>query len=144
MLYGGRGAARSWSVARVLLTEGAKKPLRILCARELQRSIKDSVHRLLRDQIALLGLDYEITQQEIRHANGTVFIFEGLRHNVTKIKSMEGIDICWVEEAERVSEESWKMLVPTIRRAGSEIWVTFNPDQESDPTYRERCGEGRG
>lgn len=137
VLYGGRGAGRSWSVARVLLTEGARRPIRVLCARELQRSIKDSVHRLLCDQIDLLGLPYEITQNEIRHPNGTLFIFEGLRYNATKIKSMEGVDRCWVEEAERVSAASWAFLLPTIRKAGSEIWVTFNPDQEGDPTYRD-------
>lgn len=78
---------------------------------------------------------YEIKQNEICAINGSLFLFEGLRHNVTKIKSMEGIDICWVEEAERVSDDSWKILIPTIRHGGSEIWVTFNPEQETDPTY---------
>lgn len=136
VIYGGRGAARSWSVARALLIMAAMRPLRILCARELQKSIRDSVHRLLSDQIQLMGLPYEILQTEIRHANGSLFIFEGLRHNITKIKSIEGVDICWVEEAERVSETSWNVLIPTIRKSGSEIWITFNPDLESDPTYR--------
>ena len=135
--YGGRGSAKSWSVARVLCLLAASKPIRILCARELQSSIRDSVHRLLADQIEALNLSarLEIQNAEIRGVNGSLFIFEGLRHNTTKIKSMEGIDICWVEEAERVSEESWKILVPTIRKPGSEIWVTFNPEQETDPTY---------
>jgi phage terminase large subunit len=135
--YGGRGSAKSWSVARVLCLLAASKPVRILCARELQSSIRDSVHRLLADQIEALNLSarLEIQNAEIRGVNGSLFIFEGLRHNTTKIKSMEGIDICWVEEAERVSEESWKILVPTIRKPGSEIWVTFNPEQETDPTY---------
>jgi len=135
--YGGRGSAKSWSVARVLCLLAASKPIRILCARELQSSIRDSVHRLLADQIDALNLSarLEIQNAEIRGVNGSLFIFEGLRHNTTKIKSMEGIDICWVEEAERVSEESWKILVPTIRKPGSEIWVTFNPEQETDPTY---------
>jgi phage terminase large subunit len=137
VLYGGRGAGRSWTVARILLTLGASKTLRVLCARELQRSIQDSVHKLLVDQIKALQIPgYEITQREIRHVQtGTVFLFEGLRYNITKIKSMEGIDICWVEEAERVSKESWQVLIPTIRKAGSEIWITFNPDLEDDPTY---------
>jgi phage terminase large subunit len=135
--YGGRGSAKSWSVARVLCLLAASKPVRILCARELQSSIRVSVHRLLADQIEALNLSarLEIQNAEIRGVNGSLFIFEGLRHNTTKIKSMEGIDICWVEEAERVSEESWKILVPTIRKPGSEIWVTFNPEQETDPTY---------
>lgn len=136
--YGGRGGAKSWAAARALLILGAQKPLRVLCTREFQQSIKDSVHRLLSDQIEALGLSgyYTIGQQEIRGPNGTLFLFEGLRHNVTKIKSMEGIDICWCEEAERISEESWRVLIPTIRAPGSEIWVTFNPDQEDDPTYK--------
>lgn len=68
--------------------------------------------------------------------NDSLFIFEGLKHNITKIKSMEGIDIVWCEEAERISEESWRVLIPTIRKSGSEIWVSFNPDQETDPTYQ--------
>lgn len=137
VLYGGRGAARSWSVARALLIKAAAAPLRVLCAREFQKSIKDSVHRLLRDQIALLELPgYEVTDHEIRHTNGSLFLFEGLRHNVTKIKSLEGVDVAWVEEAERVSQSSWDVLIPTIRKPGSEIWVTFNPHLESDPTYQ--------
>jgi phage terminase large subunit len=136
VLYGGRGAARSWSVARALLIKAAETPLRVGCFREFQKSIKDSVHRLLTDQIDLLGLPgFEITDHEIRHENGSLFLFEGLRHNVTKIKSLEGIDIAWVEEAERVSKASWDVLIPTIRKAGSEIWVNFNPDLEDDPTF---------
>lgn len=137
VLYGGRGAARSWSVARALLVTAAAQPLRVGCFREFQKSIKDSVHRLLKDQIALMDLPgYQVTDHEIRHANGSLFLFEGLRHNVTKIKSLEGIDVAWVEEAERVSKSSWDVLIPTIRKAGSEIWVTFNPDLEDDPTYQ--------
>lgn len=136
VLYGGRGAARSWSVARALLIKAAAAPLRIGCFREFQKSIKDSVHRLLTDQIGLMQLPgYRVTDHEIRHENGSLFLFEGLRHNVTKIKSLEGIDIAWVEEAERVSKASWDVLIPTIRKAGSEIWVNFNPDLEDDPTY---------
>lgn len=136
ILPGGRGASRSWTVARVLLIKGATSSLRILCAREFQGSIRDSVHQLLRDQIDALELEgYTVTDQEIRHTNGTLFLFEGLRYNVRKVKSLEGIDICWVEEAERVSKESWDVLIPTIRKDGSEIWVTFNPDQADDDTY---------
>ena len=136
--YGGRGSGKSWNVARTLLIMAGMRPIRILCARELQVSIRDSVHRLLADQIDTMGLDgfYQVKDKEIVGRNGSMFIFEGLRHNITKIKSMEGIDICWVEEAERVSESSWKVLVPTIRKSGSEIWVTFNPDDENDPTYK--------
>jgi phage terminase large subunit len=137
VVYGGRGKGASWTFARALLVKAAAEPLRVGCFREFQKSIKDSVHRLLVDQIALLGLPgYEITDREIRHATGSLFLFEGLRHNVTKIKSLEGIDVAWVEEAERVSEKSWNVLIPTIRRPGSEIWVTFNTDEETDPTYQ--------
>lgn len=135
--YGGRGAARSWSFARALLIKAAEQPLRVLCTRELQTSIRDSVHQLLRDQIGLMGLEgYIVTEREIRHRNGSLFLFEGLRHNVTKVKSLEGVDICWVEEAETISAASWDVLIPTIRRAGSEIWITFNPREEHDATYQ--------
>lgn len=137
VLYGGRAAGRSWTVARLLLLQAAQRPLRILCTREWQRSVRESVHRLLRDQIDLLGVPgYSHTDTEIRHANGSLFIFAGLRANITSIKSTEGIDICWVEEAERTSERSWEVLLPTIRKDGSEVWATFNPYLESDPTYQ--------
>lgn len=136
VVYGGRGAGRSWTIARKLLLRAHARPIRILCTRELQTSIRDSVHRLLKDQAALLGLPFEATDRQIRHANGSMFIFEGLRYNVQKIKSLEGIDICWVEEGERISHQSWSVLQPTIRRPDAEIWVSFNPDQESDPTYQ--------
>lgn len=138
ILYGGRGGAKSWGIARALLTKGAKEPLRILCAREFQSSIRDSVHKLLSDQIYALGLDgfYEILQASIRGANGTEFGFEGIRHNVSKIKSYEGADICWIEEAQAVSKSSWNTVIPTIRKEGSEIWVSFNPEIEEDETYQ--------
>jgi phage terminase large subunit len=138
VLYGGRGGAKSWGIARALLILGAKKPMRILCAREFQISIKESVHKLLSDQIEALGLlgFYEITQASIRGANGTEFAFIGLKNNPTNIKSFEGVDICWVEEAQSVSRISWKTLIPTIRKQNSEIWVSFNPELETDETYQ--------
>lgn len=136
--YGGRGGAKSWGIARALLIMAARKPLRILCAREFQASIKDSVHKLLCDQIEALGLlpFYEITQTSIRGLNGSEFAFIGLKNNPTNIKSFEGVDICWVEEAANVSRLSWNILIPTIRKGGSEIWVSFNPDLETDETYQ--------
>lgn len=136
--YGGRGGVKSWSFARALLLMGAQRPLRILCAREFQNSIRDSVHRLLQDQIPLMHLSdhYQVFNTEIKGITGTEFFFAGLKNNVTRIKSMEGIDICWVEEAEKVSENSWQVLIPTIRTEGSEIWISFNPHQETDPTYK--------
>lgn len=138
VFYGGRGAGRSWTIARGLLILGAQKKLRILCAREYQKSIQDSVHRLLRDQIDMLEIPgYTVTNREITHAGtGTNFLFEGLKYNTNRIKSLEGVDICWVEEAESVSKDSWEILIPTIRKEGSEIWVSFNPDLEGDPTYQ--------
>ena len=138
ILYGGRGGAKSWGIARALLLMAAKAPLRILCAREFQASIKDSVHKLLCDQIEALGLlpFYEITQTSIRGANGSEFAFIGLKNNPTNIKSFEGVDICWVEEGQTVSRLSWNILIPTIRKSGSEIWVSFNPDLETDETYQ--------
>lgn len=140
VVYGGRGAARSWSFARAILLICARKPTRVLCTREIQSSLKDSVHQLMRDQIELMfgaaQTQFIITDREIRHVNGSLILFAGLWNNVTKIKSIEAIDICWVEEAERVSKESWRTLIPTIRKTGSEIWVSFNPDQEEDATWQ--------
>lgn len=136
--YGGRGAAKSHSFAKALLALGAAQRLRILCTREIQDSIKDSVHKLLKDQIDLLGLGsfYDVLDTEIRGANGTEFIFSGLHgHTIESIKSFEGIDIVWVEEAQAVSKTSWSILIPTIRADNSEIWVSFNPDMETDDTY---------
>lgn len=140
VLYGGRDGVKSWSVARALLILGTQRPLRILCARETMDSIRESVHQLLSDQIVLLGLDrfYSILQSEIRGANGTEFVFAGLRRQtVSSIKSYEAIDICWVEEASVVSRRSLTILLPTIRKPGSEIWLTFNPDLETDPVYQD-------
>jgi len=136
--YGGRGGAKSWGIARALLILAAKNPLRILCAREFMTSMKDSVHKLLCDQIESLGLlgFYEITQSSIRGKNGSEFAFVGLKNNVANVKSYEGVSICWVEEAQTVSRLSWNTLIPTIRKEKSEIWISFNPELESDETYQ--------
>lgn len=137
--YGGRGGAKSWGFARALLIQGAAKPLRILCTREVQKSIKDSVHSLLNDQIQALGLGhfYEVLETEIRGKNGTQILFAGLAsHTVESVKSFEGVDYVWVEEARSVSKRSWTILIPTIRKPGSEVWVSFNPELDSDETYQ--------
>lgn len=136
--YGGRGGAKSHNMARALLIQGMAKPLRILCARELQNSIGDSVHRLLADLIGEYKLDYfyEVQKAAIKGKNGTEFIFKGLKYNSTEIKSTEGVDIAWIEEAEKVSDMSWEMLTPTIRKPNSEIWVSFNTKNVTDPTYQ--------
>lgn len=135
--YGGRGSAKSWSFARALLAQGAAKPLQILCAREIQKSVADSVHRLLSQQVEQMGLGnfYEVQNNVIRGRNGTEFTFAGLRHNINSIKSVEGTDRVWVEEAQTVSKASWQTLIPTIRKPGSEIWVSFNPELDTDETY---------
>ena len=136
--YGGRGAMKTWTFADALLIIGAQQKKRILCAREFQNSIRESVHEVLTSQVERLGLqdDYTWTDQVITGSNGTEIIFAGIKTNPLKIKSMEGIDICWVEEAEAVSEASWDILIPTIRKPGSEIWISFNTGEESDPTYK--------
>ena len=136
--HGGRGSAKSWGFARALLALSLEKKIRILCVREFQNSIQESVHQLLRDQISLMELEpyFIIQQTTIKSYKGSDFIFAGIRSNPTKIKSTEGVDIVWCEEAEKISERSWEILIPTIRKPGSEIWVTFNPDEESDPTYK--------
>lgn len=138
VLHGGRGSGKSWGVARALLIQASKRPLRILCTREIQESIKDSVHRLLKDQVQNLGLGafYDVLQTEIRGKNGSLFLFSGLSDQTAEsIKSFEGVDIVWIEEAQSISKRSWQILTPTIRRDGSEIWMTLNPELESDPTY---------
>lgn len=135
-LYGGRGSSKSHTIARMLILKGKKQKLRILCAREFQNSIKDSVHKLLSDVIEEYKLQdhYTVLEKSIIGANGTEFIFKGLHGSLMSIKSMEGIDILWLEEAQTVSKLSWDVLVPTIRKEGSEIWSSFNPENETDPT----------
>ena len=138
VLHGGRGSGKSWAAAKALLIHGLKNKERILCAREVQKSIKDSVKKLLDDQIQEMGLGdhYESLQTEIRGRNGTEFIFTGLSDQTAdSVKSYEGVTKVWIEEGQTVSKRSWDILIPTIRRPGSEIWVTFNPCLESDDTY---------
>lgn len=136
--YGGRGSGKSYTFADCCLIKALSKKTRILCARQLQTSIRDSVHKLLCDRIFALKMEewFDITRESIRCKNGSEFIFKGIQNNVMEIKSMEGIDICWVEEAQSVSDESWEVLIPTIRKENSEIWVSFNPDREDDSTYK--------
>jgi phage terminase large subunit len=144
VIRGGRGSAKSWSVARALLIKGTQAPLRVLCARETQRSIRDSVHKLLIDQMVRLKLAGEYLAQQIAltGANGSYFAFAGLSDlTAESIKSFEGFDIVWVEEAQVVSDRSWTILVPTIRKENSEIWVTFNPELDTDPTWKRFIAE---
>jgi len=139
VFYGGRGSSKSWTIARVLLSLAYTSKVRVLCVREFQTSIADSVHKLLSDQIEALGLGsfFAITKNSILcPLTGSEFLFKGLRRNINEIKSTEGIDICWAEEAQSVSAESWQILIPTIRKEYSEIWVTFNPDDSESSTWK--------
>lgn len=138
LLEDGTVTHNSWNIADALLLKALESPRRILCAREFQSSISDSVHHLLVTQIDRLGLSsyFNVGKVTITSVNGSSFIFKGLRMNPQEIKSTEDVDICWVEEGQSVSEESWQVLTPTIRKPGSEIWVSFNPLNETDPTYR--------
>lgn len=136
--YGGRGGAKSWNFARALIARAVEEKTLILCAREIQKSIDESVYRLLVDQIQEMGLSgfFEVQKTKIIGQNGSEFVFAGLRGNTDNLKSYEGVDIVWIEEAHVVSRNSWEKLIPTIRKAGSEIWVTFNPELEDDETYQ--------
>lgn len=138
--YGGRGGAKSHSIAEALLIRGRAKKLLIGCFREIQNSIKDSVHRLLVKKIYKLQLQdfYRITDNSIRGKNGTEFIFKGLRgeENAESIKSLEGIDIAWVEEAHTITQGSLDILMPTIRVEGSELIFSWNPNSPKDPIDR--------
>ncbi len=139
VMHGGRGGGKSWAVAAALLVSAADRPLRILCAREVQKSMRDSVHRLLKDTIVRLGVEsfFEVLEAEIRGLNGSLILFSGLQsHTVDSIKSFEGVDIVWAEEAHGISKRSWDVLIPTIRKDGSEIWMTLNPDMDTDETYQ--------
>lgn len=140
VLYGGRGGGKSQNIARALLLQGGQAKHKILCAREIQRSINESVHALLVEQIEQMGMQdiYEVQKATIvNRLNGTEFLFAGLRTNIANIKSIPGITRVWVEEAQTVSTASMNVLVPTIRTEGSEIWLSFNPDLEDDPIYQD-------
>ena len=114
--HGGRGSGKSTQLARAAIFRGSIKPLRILCTREYQNSISESILVLLSAQIRKMGLEdkYDVQRNGIFGKNGTEFIFKGLKHGINSIKSMEGIDICLVEEAQTISEESWRILIPTV------------------------------
>lgn len=145
IFYGGRGSGKSEGVARYLsLCAGFENfhpyftKSRILCCREHQNSIKDSVYSLLRDAMCDMGIEklFTFTTTGIKSRTGSEFLFAGLHYNLEDIKSMKGITHCWVEEAQSVSEVSWKILIPTIREENSEILATFNPNEKTDPTWQ--------
>ena len=137
VLYGGRGSAKSWTVADKFIIEGYQKRKRFLCTREYQNTIRDSVHRLLSNKIEQYGLDsfYKITDDTIIGKNGSDFIFKGLRKDPNGIKSMEDIDYAWVEEAQTASRKSLEILIPTVRKPESQIVFTYNPTDITDPVH---------
>ena len=141
---GGRGSAKSTGFCLGLLLVGIQGPKKILCGREIQDSITESVYALLVELIITRGLDdqskygaaaYKFNKTEIWNDLGTRFLFSGIRYNITKIKSMQGIDICFIDEADKISKESWDVLIPTIRKEGSEIWFCYNPNSKFDETH---------
>lgn len=137
--HGGRDGLKSWSFADAILALGGAKQLRIVCGRQVMKSLADSVHKLLSDRIEALALDsfYRIIENKIRGANGTEITYAGLSDQTAdSIKSFEGVNIFWVEEAQNVTESVWKILLPTIRAENSEVWISFNPDLADDPTYQ--------
>lgn len=139
VLHGGRDSAKSHSFARRALSRGRVKPEQILCVREVQESIADSVHRLLSNLTGSLKLNdfYDIQQKYINGQNGTQFSFRGLsKETRDSLKSQEGTTICWIEEAHTITERSWDILEPTIRSPNSEIWVSFNPELDTDFVYK--------
>ncbi|MDX1453488.1 MAG: PBSX family phage terminase large subunit [Oleiphilaceae bacterium] len=134
IVIGGRGSGKSQGVGDILLVKGQASPMKAGCFREFQNSIQDSVQGLLKEEIERLALPgYKTTRDEIEGANGTVFKFKGLARNPDSVKSMHGFNFFWVEEAQSISEESLKLLTPTLRTEGGEIWFTANPMSSADP-----------
>lgn len=133
--FGGRGSGKSWAIASLLLQDLTKASHRLLCCREIQNSIAESSYRLLVDTIARLELEgWDVKKEVLENENGSRIIFRGLRdmRAARSIKSLEGYDRVWIEEAQSVSKESLDLLLPTIRINGSEIWACYNPDTPDD------------
>lgn len=140
VLYGGRGGGKSQNIARALLIQGTEARHKIICTREIQKSIQDSVHALLEQEIAEMDLKdfYEVQKQTIMsRRNGTEFLFAGLRSNIASIKSIPKLTRGWVEEAQSASATNIKTLAYTIREPDSELWLSFNPELEDDPVYQD-------
>ena len=144
-VYGGRYSLKSHTVARTLLIRAREKKMRVGCFREFQNSISESSHQLLSDLIKQYKLyDFTVTDRAIvNRINGSDFLFKGLWNNEQTIKSIEGIDIAWVEEAQTISRESLEVLTPTVRKDGSQIIYTYNRFTEDDPIHTRLIGEGR-
>lgn len=136
--WGGRGGVKSWGAAEAIVRIMAERQVRVLCMREFQNSIADSSHKLLSDTIKRLGLDswFTVTQTSIRSRSGSECIFRGMHGKEQSLRSIEGIDILWIEEAQSFTSGSWASIEPTIRKNESEIWVTYNLINENDATHR--------
>ena len=145
VIYGGRGSGKSESIARLLIIRALQSQRRILCCREFQASIRESVHALLKSVIQTHNLhDYfTVNFNGIKcNLTGSEFVFAGLaEHTVDSIKSLYGFTDVWVEEAQRLSKRSMDLLLPTIRAEGSVFFFTFNPELESDPVYKRFVSE---
>jgi len=139
---GGRGSGKSYGIGERFVTYALREPCRLLCTRDVQNTLSDSALAILKRVIKDNGLDgaFEQTKHGLRCKNGSEFIFRGLQ-NPDRIKSLEGINYCWVEEAHRVTRDAWDVLTPTIREPGSQIWASYNPDLEDDPVraYEQRA-----
>ena len=139
ILYGGRSSSKSWDAAGFAIFLATQCRIRFLCARQFQNKIAESVYTLLKIQIERFGLrgDFIITENSIRHrVTGSEFMFYGLWRHIDEIKSLEGIDICWIEEAHNLTEEQWEILEPTLRGESSQFWIIFNPRLATDFVYR--------
>jgi phage terminase large subunit len=135
-LFGGRGGSKSHFFAEQIILRAFMQPTRIVCIREVQNSIKDSVKQLLSDKIAKFGLEryFDQLESEIRAPNGSIIVFKGMQsYNASNIKSLEGYDVAWVEEAQTLSQHSLDLLRPTLRKEGSELWFSWNPRYKTDP-----------
>lgn len=139
ILYGGRASSKSWDAAGWAVFLATKCKIRVLCARQFQNKIAESVYTLLKIQIERFGLkdQFTITDNSIRHnGTGSEFLFYGLWRHIDEIKSLEGIDILWLEEAHNLTAEQWEILEPTIRKEGSQVWILFNPRLVTDFVWR--------
>lgn len=137
VLYGGRASSKSWEFAGMAASIGQQYKTRFLCVRRYQNKIKDSVYTLISAQIDNFGMPgYNVMATEIHHANGTDFTFYGIERNTDEIKSFEGADILWIEEAHNLTKDQWDILEPTIRKANSEVWLSFNPRLVTDFVYQ--------
>ncbi len=137
VLYGGRASSKSWEFAGMAAGIAAQYQTRFLCVRRYQNKIKESVHTLIASQIDnFKHQGFDVRATDIQHNNGSEFVFYGIERNVDEIKSFEGADILWIEEAHNLTKEQWGILKPTIRKQGSEIWVSFNPNLITDFVYQ--------